>query len=91
MAETVLLAGRNYDLESMGGNLQFVAKRERSEKEWKSERGQAPKEARSFFSAEFYFKLTSAFSGFVVKDTHGAVAALRCLCYIISPPCEKKG
>lgn len=63
MAETVLLAGRNYDLVSMGGNLQFVAKRKRSEKEWKPEREQR---ARSFFSAEVYFKLT-AFSGFVVN------------------------
>lgn len=67
MAETVLLVERNYDLGSMGGNLQFVAKRKRSEKEWKPEREKAGKEARSFFSADVYFKLTSEFSGFVAE------------------------
>lgn len=53
MADTVSLAGRNYDLESMGGNLRFVAKREKSEKEWKSEREQGRKEARRFFLLSF--------------------------------------
>lgn len=53
MADTVSLAGRNYDLESMGGNLQFVAKREKSEKGWKSEREQGRKEARIFFLLSF--------------------------------------
>lgn len=63
---TVLLAERNYDLVNMGGNLQFVAKRKRSGKEWKPESEQTGAEVRCGFPSEGYFKLTSAFSGFVV-------------------------
>lgn len=52
----------------MGGNLQFVAKRKRSEKEWKPESEQTGTEVRCVFPSERYFKLTSAFSGFVVMS-----------------------